>query len=509
MADYFSEINLFERHLKQIGKICQTMEYQSHCKRLILHLENNFQQMENHRDLIQAFNRRNKRAIKFVGRVYNIFFGLLDSESAEKYDSQIKNLEDNDLKIKNLMEEQFIIAKNSIQMVNSTFSEVKRNLALLKKKLNEYMDSSENKAWFRNNFNNLFQSISLILVNNIRLTESITDILSNSIQGKISNFIPVNVFKRHLEEIEFALKKGQKKPFDLHKSNMYNILRVLKIKSALYNRKILIEVTVPIIRISEYNLYKGIPIPYLVRDELVIVDPDNKYFLINTASGKYIPMTEEDINNCIENDEKLICSPSMPIYVNKRNHCTLSLFLDTEQRNILQKCKIKKIPRDNYFIALNDMNNYYVYIDKPFTVRINCAGRETEVFQLKESGRFALESECVLRTDEWEISARFTKDFGNILLNTPKINLTDFEAIKVNLNRTKNNKSILEFNDFGKDFIQIQKHVEMLEEKTKEVTIEKLSNNFVGSLGTEITIIIVIIIFLILILLKIIKIFVK
>lgn len=330
LTEYFAQIDLFEQNMKQMSIICKKLQNNTECPKLVIHLENHLEKMSNSRTLIENFNSNNrtKRAINFIGKLYNIFFGLLDSDSAEHYNHEIEQLKQNVLKEKDLIKEQLLTVKSNIQVTNATFSEMKHNMLLLEDKLNRLTPSSYTNFWLKENFNYLFQLVTMILINHVQVTESVTDILMNSMQGKIMSMIPFNIFKQHLNEVQYSLRKDQRLPFDINRDSIYSILKIINVKSALYNKRILMEIKIPILRNPEFILYRGIPIPTLVNNKLVMIELKSSLFLIDPNNAKYIPMNQNDMENCLKNDKKMICSPSSPVYFDRRGNCELSLFLE-------------------------------------------------------------------------------------------------------------------------------------------------------------------------------------
>lgn len=94
---------------------------------------------------------------------------------------------------------------------------------------------------------------------------------------------------------------------------------------------------------------------------------------------------------------------------------------------------------------------------------------------LKNSGILTLEPECVLKTDEVEIVARFAKKFGNIQLNIPNLNLTELNTININFTKVKPDNDKLEFTDFNGEFLKIQEQAEGLETKVQEAITDNMA----------------------------------
>lgn len=476
LTEYFLQIDIIEQNMHQLINICVNIKNNSLCEKIIIQMQRHLEIIKGQYNLIHETNNnpkfRNKRSADFIGSIYNLFFGLLDADDAAKYDSEILDLQSNILEQKDLLKKQVLLIRGQIYTNNATLGKIKENLILVEKQINDLMISPNSTYWMREKFNDLFQLITVILFNNYKLTDSITDILTNSIQGKIMNVITIKMFKEHLKEIQDGIQINQHLPFDPKEDSIYDILKILKIKSALYNKRILIEIQVPVVENSEFTLYRNIPVPSLINKKLIILNMKNQFFLLDATNGKYIPMNQNDVNECAKYNNKLICSPNSPTYFNINEHCELSLFLDPEHSNILKKCNFKEIPHKNYFISIDEENKFFVYIDKPLTVRLICAGRKTEVILLKSGGILTLDKECSIKTDDLEINGKHSKNFGNILLNTPNLNLTEYIGSDYKYSGIKPKENIV-FTNFENEFLNLDKEAEMILKNVEETTLKE------------------------------------
>lgn len=86
--------DLFEENMKHMAKICEQIKNDTQCPKLLFHIENHFEKMNNDKNLINHLNTNNKTKRGLAGNIYH-FFGLLNSDDAKRYDEEIIQLRNN------------------------------------------------------------------------------------------------------------------------------------------------------------------------------------------------------------------------------------------------------------------------------------------------------------------------------------------------------------------------------------------------------------------------------
>lgn len=168
----------------------------------------------------------------------------------------------------------------------------------------------------------------------------------------------------------------------------------------------------------------------------MIIQPSQKYFMIDNYKTEIIPMDNNDLENCLKKSKDvLICTPYSPMY--KKDRCISSLFTSKKSEDIFHNCKnyFVKLPIENYFVQIND-NHYFCFINFPILIRYSCAGREIEDFIIKNNGILYIENECYITGKEMKIVANSEMDLGNkLVLDTPKFNSFDMKSILNNITK--------------------------------------------------------------------------
>lgn len=75
---------------------------------------------------------------------------------------------------------------------------------------------------------------------------------------------------------------------------------------------------IPIVESDDMNLYKTVPIPTKLKQEMVIIVPTTEYFLLNPHRSEITPINEKELANCGKiGRNELICNPESPTIINR------------------------------------------------------------------------------------------------------------------------------------------------------------------------------------------------
>lgn len=139
---YYDQINKFETCLEHMKDICDKLYNYTACKITNEQFTEHLLQMQFDLATVESFrsvkteNRRKKRApFEFVGKIYNMAFGIMHAESARQYDQKINELIDEQGITHELMKEQTILINNTVNLNRQTFENVKQNIQKLEEKV--------------------------------------------------------------------------------------------------------------------------------------------------------------------------------------------------------------------------------------------------------------------------------------------------------------------------------------------------------------------------------------
>lgn len=194
---------------------------------------------------------RNKRApIEIVGTAAKYLFGILDAESAEKYDMDIQNIKNSQNYEHELVKKQTTLIEGLITIHNTTISEVQSDLIAVNKFIQEMekrVNNQFDKIHTTTQFNSLASSITLTLMHHEELSTKIYNLLTNTLHGKITDVITPTALKTNIKDICKHLKNNIILPTNMENENIYEIFKYTTIKSTLHGNKIIIELSIPLV----------------------------------------------------------------------------------------------------------------------------------------------------------------------------------------------------------------------------------------------------------------------
>lgn len=512
LTEYFDKIEQFKICIKQMHVTCNRIQDNGTCTIILDQFDNHLESIQTDAETIESFesgSHRAKRApFEFIGKIENLLFGLMDAETAKLYDEKINELQADASRTNDLMKQQTMLIKGVVQLNNRTFSDLKKNVEVLDQEivtLSSKLDLAINEMILNNKFRDVAQIATLITLEHTEISKELMTLLQNSIDGKISGIIPFKSLKNCLQIISNKLDHTQKLPIDIKNESIYHIYKIISVRSTLINKRIMIEISIPILEKNQFHLFKAIPIPTLFNDYFIILEPTSKYFLLNTDRLEYLPLDEDELSNCRHTvDNQLICIPYSPIKYNREQICELNILPIANLNKIFEKCNFKVVPRTNYIIQINHQDKYYCIIDKQYMIMSECKNREPETKILNTSGILEVEQNCMITTNDVKIRSHNVKYFNDTQLlipeyTLPKTSVIKLKNIKVPEKYVSNaNASLILIQDYTNDFAMLSKQIEeeVIQENIKktfeEIHYDKQKHAYAISIMTVITIVIVV-----------------
>lgn len=499
LSDYFIQIEKIQLIIDQIDRLCEISSQNQDCPILLELLKTHMENSKINADQVESFNSSRKKRwapLGYIGDLYALVFGFMTQEDAEAMTNNIRKLQEKVISHQKLFENQLLIAQQMAKWNNNTYIELKNNIEQLSSQINVV----ERNRSIDTHITSLTQIATLIIQGHNQVSNTLTNVLQNSVNGKIINLISRKQLRQDLQTITENLKNNQKLPIDLKNQHVFNIFSVTTSKATLHKRKILLLLNIPIVERDELKLFKAIPIPIKRGKKPVIIAPSTEYFLLNAQKRELTPMSSEDLEKCKKTSRnELICTPESPTIINKDNSCELSLLLNSKIEIIEKLCDFRSILDKNYIIKIGQ-NKYYCVITSPISLSETCPNGTLDAKSLTINGILEIEPGCSLLTNELKITADNTIQTETQTINPPFSlknlnigNLLDTSA-RISQILEKNYSTIL-VNDFNKESIEISANIAQNLEKAKE-KIDIQDMIYESKKETYTTIIICILVFL-------------
>lgn len=477
---YYEQIHKLELCVKQMNDICSNIDNDDICKITTTMFKTDLDNIRQNNEAMRKMHIRQKRApLEFIGKLNNMLFGIMDAETARKYDEKINELQSETEINRKMAKEKTTLLKGFIELNNRTFNNFRDNIFKLEsqmQKLQGTLGVKIDEVMIGDQFRDISSVATLIVMDHNELSNQIKFALEESMSGGITNLIPIHNLEKDMNDIQ--VDENQALPTQLKDNGFFNIKNFVTTRAALYNEKLFMEIGIPVVDKRQYNLFKAISIPMQIRNETLIMTPTSKYFLLNSSDNLYIQITEKDLRACLHFDEEtLICKPTSPVYHNPKKVCELAMFTKESPDVIDKACVFRQVPKTNYVIQINEQDKYFLSITSPIAIVNSCGDGRVEMSKIDRNGILTVESNCVISTNDFQIRPHEHKYF-----NDTKIIMPDNDIHNLKFEKNKRQNATM---DNGQDAILIQNYEtefgelanranELIEKESTEIKLENI-----------------------------------
>lgn len=503
---YYEEVEVIEHFYFRLNEMCGQAsisvqdDFANTCHLAIIHAKSHLDKIVENRNIIESYNsygiRKRRAPLNLVGSLASSLFGVLDQADAERYSAEISKIKADQSHQSELLKKQTLITERLTQSTNTTLNDIIFKLNDMNKSLNNLI---ENKDWtaIRQNFNTMATTLALILIDHDQITMEIKSILSHALKGEIIDLIPTDQLEENLYFINDNVARNEELAIHFQMESIYNIFKTASIHSVLKNNLVIIEIGLPIIEMEEFDIFRAIPVPTRVNNSFVTIMPSSNMFISNNEKTQYIPLSEQEFNDCMSRDSNsIICKQNEPIHNGEDNTCELMLLSKPYMKSLPQNCEIRTVPAKNYIIYLHEPNKFFCVVKTPIEFQTICPNK-SDTFKIENSGILQIHNDCYIKNENFIIKAHSTNQYTNKEVINPKFNLS--EIIKTTNARKPDGKSEIFIKDHFSDFNAIADDVSKLEkEEEDQLLLEnhenqiKVLNISTSSVMTILTLIIIV-----------------
>lgn len=403
-----------------------------------------------------------------VALAATFFIGLIDALRGKELANQIDELRADHDKITKIEHNGLLFLKENIITEEKVFKHLRNATSTLIKDFNQMKEDEYEEHGTTSFITRLEQLINHWFLEHEYASELILNHLHSAMYGRYSHLIPINQFKTDLIEIESQLSEQQRLPINIHTENPLNIFKFSYIKAAIFDTKLLIEISIPKMDHELYTLHKIIPIPIRSDDFVNVIIPSMEFVLIDQTTANFIPITADDLKNApVNTNNDKIISPNSNIHHDFRDSCEMTLKLDPHSTNIKNLCNFRAIPSTNYFISLDSFNKYFIFLAKPTTLIEFCPRKQVTSKHISSSGFLTLTENCRIQTDRITLRPRIktiVENHSEIQIISDLSNITH----EVMADRVKNFSEPLDLN-FSESSLLIDDHIQNFDELADRV----------------------------------------
>lgn len=149
--------------------------------------------------------------------------------------------------------------------------------------------------------------------------------------------------------------------------------------------------------------------------------------------------------------------------------------LDPNHEKIQKICEFRPVPSRNYFIQINQNNQYYCVVQTPILLSEHCQNEPIFTTSITQNGILNLKPGCSIVTNEMKITS-FTILKSKSEIVTPVFHLPQIKEniIKIVANTShilNQNYSIITLTDFDNEFADISEKITDNLQKTQELSL--------------------------------------
>ncbi|KAL4711011.1 hypothetical protein ACJJTC_017976 [Scirpophaga incertulas] len=468
MSSYWQGINSSLRYIQKFKELCSNdVAYNA----LVYQIDHEWNEINYYNNLLftKSSTREKRGLINGIGNIANSLFGVLDDKFAEKYETDIENININQNHLLNMLKNQTSIleAQNNIikrneDLMNRHFKNIHQNLYNLTKDINKIDKATQHQQLSFRILTTAF-SINALLSNIHRIQETLLDTVLNIYHGQLDiHLISPSDLKNQLNIISGRLQGEVMIP----SSNMRDLYQLLKVHVKTTKRFLIIEVKIPLLTHGKFELSKVISIPIQRNNKTIYNIPAMPYIAVNMKKDMVITLNDNDIQHCVTYFDQLLCYENHPIHNIHFDKSICAIRLFTENNNHTY-CRPNIKQCADQWIKLQTPGAWLFSCCRECTVRILCP-TALDTKQLKGNGIIYIGQNCIIKGDTFTIHVEndyMSKMFAQSNIEVPA-DLNYRSSINTMISSSLNSDLNLEQENHEKLFNKIQDQIDIIKTQT-------------------------------------------
>lgn len=268
----------------------------------------------------------------------------------------------------------------------------------------------------------MIQVTQLALAEYNRYHGKIRRTLTASKSGKFTELITKEHLSAELKHISASLKNNQRLPLDPFNDSALQIYKYSRTQSTLFNRKLMIEISIPITEGEEYTLFKAVPIPIKTQYGQMLASVTSTFFLLNSDRTKYIALSEKQLNegHTLADNETLY-RPTSPVILKDDLICEWEIMAEHDFAALSKSCNFMPFADHNLLISINENELYFTTSPNGSRIWEKCGHDEYKIYTLPGRGTIRIDPECSIKTSSYIIQAHKTRRINATSIITPTI----------------------------------------------------------------------------------------
>lgn len=369
--------------------------------------------INNMNNIIETKHNRIKRftLLPWVGKAYEVLFGLTSVYTIEKIQNQITESDDRIASISSGLFNHSEYTMEIIDTIQEKNNDSESRILNIAHKLNEIINQIEDQIYNEEKEAKISSLIQLLTLAIIRYRDFQNKILSHILNRDVTSIDPEIIsfssFQSVIKNIDSRINQS-----DLFGWSSFNDIelmswyKLMAMDISIENNQIITKINIPLISIERKEIFETIPAPSLQNNELYYIKPEAPFFITNKQRNEIGYLSLSDFRKCWKKSEKyFVCPRTFPFFSEtKENHfCELSILQNTKETS--ENCVTFPLIAKDLFIRLNDENEYYFVILKPLKFNIDCNGEISHKW-INKTGIISINNGCLMYNDAVQIAAQ-------------------------------------------------------------------------------------------------------
>lgn len=386
-------------------------------------------------EFISAFRSKRFVLCEFCGRMEHWLYGTMTEDSAKQWLDTLNSWKDQIITNHDLISNQTDILESSLKYNKETFEHIEQSFNSITKILNVRDNATQfeiRNINTRMDANNLVQITQLAVDEHQRMYDQIRRTLSDARRGKIPELISKSQLAEELNRISNSLRITQRLPINTISENALHIFKFSKISSSLFDRKLMMEIEIPLAEREEFSLYKATPVPVVTKSGPLIAAPYSAYFLLNSETTKYVKMTQNQLQagQMLANNEMLY-RPTTAVLLDSSRICEWKILTTHNIDEITDACHFTSYTAHNTLITILENDVYFNPAYNTTHLWEKCGKGEYVSRQIEGRGTIQLDHDCSIKSQTFMIMAHKTNRINATRIIQPKISTNDIPVSKM------------------------------------------------------------------------------
>lgn len=454
LRHFFSEIKGVSQSISDLENVCINYKI-LRCVEMVRRLKLESNDINSKADAFRVSTKRSRRAIlNIVGNIASDLFGVLDSRFQENYVDDMSHIHKNE-------EHLLTLFKNQTSVVETTLNIVKKEQIEMRHQHNYLNDIAKNVTKLINDADNAQQLLltALQISNELNRLSIMQTQLLESVVNSESSHINLNVISVSQLRDQFTIiRKYVDRELVVPEKNIYDVMRMVPF---LTKNNIIFRLTIPLISIKKYQLFKIFKIPFNAHNRSLIATNIFPYLLTDLELKSYQLLSLETVRNyCKKYDEAVqICEKPTILLERHVRGCEWNLFMKKE---LSDACVMETNPIEEWFTEYAT-NEWLFSLKNESEFRTICHNSQINHYKLTGEGILTLKPRCQLDTGKTML---YTQKTHHSYINNTEV-IQRANAFKINELQIKNSTFVPSLKEFREiEFKDLENRVQQIRESS-------------------------------------------